>query len=357
MYDYLAKIILIGPSGSGKCVCRRLSPPSWLSTNTIAVQILPPASICQERMYVHSSDPATRPSSCPATGRVLSSQTIGVEFASKILRLGTPPNHTRIKLQLWDTAGTERFRSVSRSYYRGAAGALLVYDVTNRASFNAVQTFLRDARALAGDGLVVALVGNKLDAAEEGAVAAASGMANSTAPDSRKPAPQPEPPDLLSDEADPADADAAPSPPPTASTINSSAGFGARQTSTVAPHGRAVAPAEAARWASTCQIPVSVEVSALDGSGVGEVFAKLARTILTKIELGEIDPDDPASGIQYGDAGVWGEDGGSVRSGRSGHSTEGMRRRKGKKGAMNSLREWEDVFRLDGGRRRRRGCC
>ena len=82
---------------------------------------------------------------------MLTSQTIGVEFASKILRLGTPPNHTRIKLQLWDTAGTERFRSVSRSYYRGAAGALLVYDTTSRASFSNLPTFLHDARALAGE--------------------------------------------------------------------------------------------------------------------------------------------------------------------------------------------------------------
>ena len=55
-----------------------------------------------------------------------------------------------MKLQLWDTAGTERFRSVSRSYYRGAAGAILVYDVSSWRSFEQLQTFLNDARALAG---------------------------------------------------------------------------------------------------------------------------------------------------------------------------------------------------------------
>jgi hypothetical protein len=89
-----------------------------------------------------------------------------------------------------------------------------------------------------------------------------------------------------------------------------------------------------------------VEVSALNGENVEELFGRLARMILTKIELGEIDPDNPASGIQYGDLG-WDDAGGSVRS------EEGLRRRrKGKQG----VGDWEDVFRLGGGRRRG-GCC
>src|ERR1700761_8760155 len=110
MYDYLAKIVLIGPSGAGKsCLLHRFVKSEW---------------------------------------RILSSQTIGVEFASKIVKVGSSPHHTkRIKLQLWDTAGTERFRSVSRSYYRGAAGAVLVYDVANLATFQALPTFLSDVRA------------------------------------------------------------------------------------------------------------------------------------------------------------------------------------------------------------------
>ncbi len=52
--------------------------------------------------------------------------TIGVEFASCIVRIG----NKNVKLQLWDTAGQERFRSVTRSYYRGAAVCILVYDIT-----------------------------------------------------------------------------------------------------------------------------------------------------------------------------------------------------------------------------------
>merc|ERR1712180_425301 len=52
----------------------------------------------------------------------------------------------QIKLQIWDTAGQEAFRSITRSYYRGAAGALLVYDITRRDTFNHLTTWLEDAR-------------------------------------------------------------------------------------------------------------------------------------------------------------------------------------------------------------------
>lgn len=144
-------------------------------------------------------------------------------------------------------------------------------------------------------------------------------------------------------------------------------GLGSYLTATRAPDGREVTQEEASRWASKSAIPVSVEVSALTGEGVEEIFSRLARMILTKIEVGEIDPDDPLSGIQYGDSGGWGEDvdGGSVKSGVT--TTEegglGRRRRKGRgRGGTGrwgtGMREWEAVFRLDGtGRRRRGGCC
>lgn len=56
--------------------------------------------------------------------------TLGVEFGSRILAVGSEGK--RVKVQCWDTAGTESFRSITRSYFRGAAGALLVYDVTRR---------------------------------------------------------------------------------------------------------------------------------------------------------------------------------------------------------------------------------
>jgi len=63
----------------------------------------------------------------------------------------------------WDTAGTEYFRSITRSYYRGAAGALIVYDVTSRASFLHAEDWLKDVRAHADPNLTAILVANKVD--------------------------------------------------------------------------------------------------------------------------------------------------------------------------------------------------
>merc|ERR1712078_236282 len=69
-----------------------------------------------------------------------------------------------VKLQIWDTAGQERFRAVTRNYYRGAAGALLVYDVTRRSTYQNLSTWLSDARRhLTNPNTVIMLVGNKSD--------------------------------------------------------------------------------------------------------------------------------------------------------------------------------------------------
>lgn len=62
-----------------------------------------------------------------------------------------------------DTAGQERFRAVTRSYYRGAAGALLVYDISRRATFNHLTSWLTDARNLTTPNTVIMLIGNKCD--------------------------------------------------------------------------------------------------------------------------------------------------------------------------------------------------
>lgn len=260
-----------------------------------------------------------------------------MEFASKIVKVGTGARRKRIKLQLWDTAGTERFRSVSRSYYRGAAGALLVYDISSLSSFNALPTFLNDARALASPHLTLLLAGNKADLADE----------NGT---------YDQEPSLMDM---PSSLDSRASSAFPLGSVNSRAGvsrLGSAQRVTVAPEGREVSTDHASRWASANSIPVSVEVSALSGDNVDEVFSRLARMILTKIELGEIDPDDPMSGIQYGDSGGWGgDDGSSIKSGTTVERRRG-RKRTGTNGWTGGLREWEEVFRLDGSRSRG-GCC
>jgi len=64
-----------------------------------------------------------------------------------------------------DTAGQERFRSVCKSYYRGALGCLLVYDVNSRDSYNSLSAWLQDARELARPDITVAVVGNQIDRA------------------------------------------------------------------------------------------------------------------------------------------------------------------------------------------------
>ena len=91
--------------------------------------------------------------------------TIGVEFGTRII---TAPDGTKIKAQIWDTAGQERYRAITSSHYRRAAGALLVYDVSNPKSFeNAKSLWLKELSESAeeGSGLLrcVMLVGNKID--------------------------------------------------------------------------------------------------------------------------------------------------------------------------------------------------
>ncbi|KIM86437.1 hypothetical protein PILCRDRAFT_816397 [Piloderma croceum F 1598] len=87
--------------------------------------------------------------------------TLGVEFGSKLIEI--PEEGKIVKLQCWDTAGTESFRSITRSYYRGAAGCLLVYDVTSRNSFTNARSWLADVREHADPHLTCILVGNKAD--------------------------------------------------------------------------------------------------------------------------------------------------------------------------------------------------
>ena len=83
--------------------------------------------------------------------------TIGVEFGARMINI----EGKQIKLQIWDTAGQEAFRSITRSYYRGAAGALLVYDITRRDTFNHLTTWLEDARQHSNSNMVIMLIGNK----------------------------------------------------------------------------------------------------------------------------------------------------------------------------------------------------
>lgn len=89
--------------------------------------------------------------------------TIGVDFKVKTVVI----NGKVIKLQIWDTAGQERFRSFTTAYYRGANGIIMVYDITNRKSFESITNWLRDIERFANNREVaVLLIGNKCDASD-----------------------------------------------------------------------------------------------------------------------------------------------------------------------------------------------
>ncbi|XP_013175639.1 PREDICTED: ras-related protein RABF2b [Papilio xuthus] len=96
------------------------------------------------------------------------SPTIGASFFTCNINLA----EARVKLQVWDTAGQERFRSMAPMYYRNANAALLVFDITCRASFAAVKGWVKELQSNAAGPLVLALVGNKADLAAARAVPA-----------------------------------------------------------------------------------------------------------------------------------------------------------------------------------------
>ncbi|ESW17648.1 hypothetical protein PHAVU_007G257200 [Phaseolus vulgaris] len=88
-----------------------------------------------------------------------SKATIGVEFQTKTLII----DNKTVKAQIWDTAGQERYRAVTSAYYRGAVGAMLVYDMTKRQSFDNMAKWLEELRGHADKNIVVMLIGNKCD--------------------------------------------------------------------------------------------------------------------------------------------------------------------------------------------------
>ncbi|PIN10430.1 GTP-binding protein SEC4, small G protein superfamily [Handroanthus impetiginosus] len=120
-YDYLYKVVLIGDSGIGKS--------NLLSRFT-------KNEFSQE-----------------------SKSTIGVEFATRSIQV----DDIVVKAQIWDTAGQERYRAITSAYYRGAVGAMLVYDVTRQVTFQNVERWLKELRSHTDSSIVIMLVGNKAD--------------------------------------------------------------------------------------------------------------------------------------------------------------------------------------------------
>ncbi|KAI5787083.1 P-loop containing nucleoside triphosphate hydrolase protein [Geopyxis carbonaria] len=124
-WDYIAKVVNIGDSGCGK--------------SSLTVRL------------------------CEGRFNPTHDVTIGVDFGSRIIPVSPDK---KIKLQVWDTAGQESFRAITKSYFRGATGALLVYDVTRRETFEHVTEWLDELRSVAVPNISIILVGNKTDLVE-----------------------------------------------------------------------------------------------------------------------------------------------------------------------------------------------
>ena len=89
--------------------------------------------------------------------------TIGVEFRTFPVQVGD----VEVKLNIWDTAGQEKFRSVSKAYFRNALGAILVFSLTDQKSFDALDDWLNDLQSLCAPNASIMLFGNKLDLKDE----------------------------------------------------------------------------------------------------------------------------------------------------------------------------------------------
>jgi Ras-related protein Rab-2A len=81
-----------------------------------------------------------------------------------------------VKLQIWDTAGQESFRAITRSYYRNTAGVLLVYDITRRETFQYLESWLEECVENSDQNLTIVLVGNKCDLEDDRAVSVEEGQ-------------------------------------------------------------------------------------------------------------------------------------------------------------------------------------
>ena len=101
---------------------------------------------------------------CDKTFQEAHLSTIGLDYRLKTMTL---KNGKNIKLQIWDTAGQDRFRAITKNYYKGANGIILIYDVTNVQSYENVKNWISQIRDEANPNVVIYLAGNKVDVSEQ----------------------------------------------------------------------------------------------------------------------------------------------------------------------------------------------
>ena len=98
---------------------------------------------------------------------------LSASFMSKLLLVDGSP----IKFQIWDTAGQEKYHSLAPMYYRGAAAAIIVYDITRAASFQTLKNWVRELQQLGPENIVIAVCGNKSDLEDKREVSTAEAKA------------------------------------------------------------------------------------------------------------------------------------------------------------------------------------
>ena len=136
-YDMIFKVVLIGDSGVGK-------------TNILSRYVRDDFSIETK-------------------------STVGVEFGSKVLKV----NNTSIKIQIWDTAGQEQYKSITKAYYKGARGAFVVYDITRKETFSSVEKWVDELKNNGDEGVCIILLGNKCDLEDQRQVSTEEAMRKS----------------------------------------------------------------------------------------------------------------------------------------------------------------------------------
>ncbi|KAB8199045.1 Rab subfamily of small GTPase [Aspergillus parasiticus SU-1] len=238
-WDYIAKLVCIGDSGTGKSsLTIRLCEGRFSSSHDVTIgvefgsRIVPVGPPASQALNIESNtNPRNRPFSSPVTS----------DTSEELIVSGLPnpprkiaESQKKMKLSLWDTAGQETYKSITRSYFRGASGALLVFDITRPSTFTSCTQWLHDLRQIAEEGIVVILVGNKSD--------------------------------LTGNEPERSE--------------------------------RHVTRREAEEWCRMNNVVRYVETSAKSGDGVERAFLEVAERIYRNIEAGRYDLNDRRSGVK-----------------------------------------------------------
>ena len=280
-WDYIAKLVCIGDSGCGKSsLTIRLCEGRFVTHHDVTigvefgsriVPVGPPHSDSQDQrpstlLPPSSSSTTTNSTSDPSSTTIPNGTTATTSSSSglpppPIAAKPTPTSSStepvlqkHMKLSLWDTAGQETYKSVTRSYFRGASGALLVFDLSRKQTFEHVTDWLNDLRAIAEPDIVVILVGNKADLTEQNAAAENGNEGNNNK--------------------------------------------------------REVTRQEAEEWARKNGVLEYVETSAKSGENVEKAFMRVAERIYQNIQAGKYDLNDRRSGVKGPSAGLGGGGGG-----------------------------------------------